>query len=112
MLSERSSDRLDPEPVTVIIDELNHQGSHGSSSRAKNEDGANNISFARFSSLTSASRTLILAASPDVTPGRSPASMEACLAHPRNVSEFTPVRCPIRTTAAFSDCSGSSFRAS
>ncbi len=94
MLGEHAADRLDPEQVTVIIDERDHHGSRGSSSRAKNEDAANRISFARLSSLTSASRALILAASPEVTPGRSPASIEACFAQPRNVSEFTPVHCP------------------
>ena len=47
-----------------------------------------------------------------LTPGRSPLSIAACFIHPRSVSGFTPVRCPIRTTAAFSDSSGSSLRAS
>ena len=47
-----------------------------------------------------------------VVPGRSPASIAACLHQPRSVSAFTPTRCPIRTTAAFSDSSGSSFLAS
>ncbi len=47
-----------------------------------------------------------------VVPGRSPASIAACLHQPRNVSALTPTRCPIRTTAAFSDSSGSSFLAS
>jgi hypothetical protein len=90
VLTEHGADRLDPEPVTVIIDERDHHGSRGSSSRAKNEDAANKISLARFSSLTSASNTLILAASTVVTPGRCPKSIEACLAQPRNVSAFTP----------------------
>ena len=49
--------------VTMIIDEMNHHGSRGSSSRAKNNEAANKILFARFSSLTSASKVLIRFAS-------------------------------------------------
>lgn len=96
----------------MIVDELNYHGSRGSSSRAKNEDAANKISFARFSSRTSASSALMRCASLVVVPGRSPASIAAYLHQPRNVSALTPTRCPIRTTAAFSDNSGSSFLAS
>lgn len=59
MLGEHPADRLDPEPVTMIVDELNYHGSRGSSSRAKNEDAANRISFARLSSRTSASSALM-----------------------------------------------------
>src|SRR5699024_3619389 len=58
MLGEHPADRLDPEPVTMIVDELNYHGSRGSSSRAKNEDAANKISLARFNSRTSASSAL------------------------------------------------------
>ena len=43
----------------MIIDELNHRGSRGSSSRAKNDEASNKFSFARFSSLTSASKASI-----------------------------------------------------
>src|SRR5690606_38424398 len=75
VLGKHAADRLDSEPVTVIIDELNYHGSRGSSSRAKKLDAANRISFARFNSRTSASRCLILHASPAVVPGRSPASI-------------------------------------
>lgn len=75
VLCEHAADRLDPEPVTVIIDELNYHGSRGSSSRAKKLDAANRISLARFSSRTSASSCLILEASSVVVPGRSPASI-------------------------------------
>ena len=105
VLCEHAADRLDPEPVTMIIDELNYHGSRGSSSRAKKLDAASRISFARFNSRTSASSRLIRCASFLVVPGRSPASIAACLHQPRSVSEFTPTRCPIRTTAAFSDSS-------
>ena len=82
MLGEHSADRLDPEPVTMIVDELNHQGSRGSSSRAKNDEAANRISLARLSSQFSASSCLILAASLVLVPGRSPASIAACLHQP------------------------------
>jgi len=47
-----------------------------------------------------------------LTPGLSPAPIEACLARPRKVSGLTPVRCPTRITAAFNDSSGSSLSAS
>jgi len=41
---------------------------------------------------------------------RRPASIAACLTHPRNVSGTTPTRRQIRTTARFSDSSGFSVR--
>src|SRR5690606_25932123 len=112
MPGEHAADRLDPEPVTVIVDESHYQGSRGSSSRAKNEEAANKISLARLSSRTSPSRALMRAASLVVVPGRSPASIAACRHHPRRVSGLTPTRCPIRTTAAFNDNPGSSRLAS
>ncbi len=65
------------------------------------------ISLARLSSRTSARSCLIVAASPVVLPGRTPASMSACLIQPRNVSGTIPTRGPIRLTAAFSDSDGS-----
>ena len=92
MLTEHAADRLDPEPVPVVVDERDYHGKRGSSSRAKNDDPANKISFARFSSRLSCSSSLILLASPVVVPGRFPESMSACLHYPRRVSELTPVR--------------------
>lgn len=59
VLGQHAADRLDPEPVTMIVNELNYHGKRGPSSRAKNEDAANKISFARFSSRTSASSALM-----------------------------------------------------
>ncbi|SIE35963.1 Uncharacterised protein [Mycobacteroides abscessus subsp. abscessus] len=47
-----------------------------------------------------------------VVPGLRPASTSTCMHQPRNVSGFIPVHCPIRITAAFSDSSRSSCRAS
>jgi hypothetical protein len=79
----------------MFVDELNYHGSRGSSSRAKNEEAANRISFARFSSRTSASSCLMRCAAAVVVPGLSPLSVAACLHHPRNVSEFTPTHGPI-----------------
>ena len=48
---EHPADRLDPEPVPVVIDERCHHGSRGSSSRAKKLDAASRISLARLSVL-------------------------------------------------------------
>ena len=112
VLGEHPADRLDPEPFPMIIDERDHHGSRGSSSRAKKDDAANKISLARFNSRTSRSSSLILAASDVVVPGRRPASISACLHHVRNVSAFTPTRGPIRVTAAFNDNDPSCSRAS
>lgn len=53
LLAQHRTDRLDPEPVLVSVDELDYHGSRGSSSRAKKLDAANKISLARLSSLTS-----------------------------------------------------------
>lgn len=75
VLCEHAADRLDSEPVTMVIDELNYHGSRGSSSCAKKLDAASKISFARFSSRTSASSCLIRCPSSVVVPGRSPASI-------------------------------------
>src|SRR5215218_7259329 len=46
------ADRLDPEPVSVVVDELDYQGNRGSSSRAKKDEAASKISLARSSSFT------------------------------------------------------------
>lgn len=48
VLGQHAADRLDPEPVTVVVDEPDYQGSRGSSSRAKKLEAANRISLARF----------------------------------------------------------------
>ena len=88
-----------PEPVLMVVNEGDHHGSRGSSSRAKKLEAAKRISLARFSSRTSASNYLIFCASPLLVPRRFPASMSACLHQPRKVSAFTPTREPIRCTA-------------
>ena len=43
----------------MIVDELNHRGSRASSSRPKNDEAAYEMSFVRFSALTSGSNGLI-----------------------------------------------------
>lgn len=80
VLGEHPADRLDPELVPDLVDERGHHGSRGSSSRATNEDAASRISLARFSSVTSRSRSLIRLASLVVVPADSPAE---CPGRPR-----------------------------
>jgi hypothetical protein len=110
---------LDPETGPVRVDERNHHGSRGSSSRAKNEEAANRISLARFSSLTSRfssltsrSRSLMRRASSVVVPGRLPTSISACLTQPTQRVRVHPAPVPIRVTAAATDSCASSSRAS
>ncbi len=74
-LREHPTHRFDPEPHTVFVDERDHHGSRGSSTRAKNEEAASRISSARFSSLTSWRSAFCSAASVVVTPGRQPESI-------------------------------------
>ena len=112
MLGEHPANRLDPEPVTMIVDELNYHGSRGSSSRAKNEEAANRISLARFSSRFSASSSLIRVGIARRGPGPLARVDRGLLARAPQRVGIPPTRCPTRTTAAFNDSSGSSFRAS
>jgi hypothetical protein len=63
VLAEHPAHRLDPEPCSVFVNERDHHGCRGSSSRAKNEDAAKRISLARLSSRTSRSSSLIREAS-------------------------------------------------
>ena len=60
MLGEHPADRLDPEPVPVVVDEGDYLGSRGSSSAAKKADAAFKISLARRSSTFSFSQLLQL----------------------------------------------------
>jgi hypothetical protein len=71
VLSHDAADRLVPEPVAVFVDEVDYQGSRGSSSRAKKLDAASRISFARLSSLFSWRSFLSSSASDVVTPRRA-----------------------------------------
>jgi hypothetical protein len=77
MYTKHVADRLDPEPGTIGVDELDYHGSRGSSSRAKKDDAANKISLARFNSLTSRSSSLTRVDFTNATPGRVPASISA-----------------------------------
>lgn len=91
-----------------MVDEFDYLGSRGSSSRAKKDDAANRISFARLSSLTSRCNSLIFAASDVVVPGLTPESISACLHQVRRVSGWAPTRSAIRLTAPWRDRDGSS----
>ena len=110
--AEHPTDRCEPEPSPVVVDEPDYHSSRGSSSRTKKLDVANKISLARVSSRTSASRPLIRFVSSVVVPGHSPASITACFTQPRNASGLTPTRPPMRCTAALTDNVGSSLHAS
>src|SRR5581483_6788217 len=84
------ADRLDPEPLTVPVDEGHYLGGRGSSSLAKKADAALRISLARRSSRFSRSSWAIRALSSVVVPARLPVSISVCLSQFRNVSGFTP----------------------
>jgi len=47
VLAQHRADRLDPEPLPMIVDERHYRGSRGSSPAAKNPDALLRISFAR-----------------------------------------------------------------
>src|SRR4051812_40105737 len=107
-LRQGRADRLDPEPVAVLVDVLDeHRGRHSgayfslrsSSAAAKNADAVRRISFTRRSSLTSRSSSAIRFASAVVTPGRWPSSTSACWTQLRNVSELIPSWSPTRLSA-------------
>src|SRR5205807_151424 len=70
--------RLDAKPFPVRINEPDYRGSLWSSSLAKYALSAFKISFARRSSRTSRSSSVIRCLSPDVVPGRCPPSISAC----------------------------------
>ena len=55
--AQHPADRLDPEPVPILVDESHYFPSRGSSSRAKKADAAFKISFARRSSRFSRSNS-------------------------------------------------------
>lgn len=82
------------------------------SSRAKKDDAASKIEFARSRSFTFFSSSLTRADSAVDVPGCRPASMRACLVQPRKVSGTIPIIGPIRWTAACNDNPWSSAIAS
>src|SRR5665647_1845701 len=93
------ADRLDPERLLVLVDELDDHLDGRSSSAAKKADALRKIALDRRSSLTSRSSSANRAASDAVVPARSPASISAWLTHPRNVSGLIPSCSPTRCNA-------------
>ena len=67
------------------------RGRRSSSACAKNADSFRRISFARFSSRTTRSSSLIRCFSSVVSPPRRPVSRSACRTHFRNVSALQPI---------------------
>lgn len=86
VLGEHATDRLDPDLLPVIIDEVDQNLVGRSSSAAKEAEAAFTISLARRSSGTSFFSALIAAISSLVLPGRTPPSTSACRIHLRNDS--------------------------
>jgi hypothetical protein len=78
------TDRLDPELLTVIVDERDHhRGGRSSSAWAKYADALRKMSFARRSSHTSRRSAFNSSASGVVVPGRCPPSTSALRTHLR-----------------------------
>ena len=72
---QHGADRLDPEPVAMVVDELDHRGyfpRRSSSAWAKYADAFRRISFARVSSRTSRSSSFNRSRSLVVRPGPMP----------------------------------------
>ncbi len=106
---QHGTDRLNTEPPTIGVDELDQRGGSGSSSRMKYADTAFRISFARRSSLFSRSSSAMRRASLVDVPGRFPPSTSACRSHVRNASRRTPSRSATRAiTPVRSPCSRNS----
>jgi hypothetical protein len=88
---QHAADRLNPEPVSVLVDEHGQLlGGRGSSSRAKKADAAFKISLARRNSRFSRSSSLMRSASAVVLPGRLPPSTSTWRIHNRSVSGVIP----------------------
>src|SRR5690606_7999034 len=102
------ADRLDPVGTAVLVDEHDHHlGRRSSSAAAKYADALRRISFARFSSRTSRSRSFSRARSLVVTPSRLPESRSACRTHFLSVSGVQPIFAAIEWIAAHCDsCCG------
>ena len=76
-VGEDPADRLDPEPLLVVVDVGAQRRNGRSSSAAKKADADLRISFARRSSRTSRSSSAIRCRSSVEVPGRWPASTSA-----------------------------------
>src|SRR5262249_28808558 len=105
---QEAADRLDPIGVPMLINEGHHHfGRRSSSACAKNAEALRRISFARFNSRTSRSRSFIRCRSSVVNPARWPLSRSACRTHRRSVSVVHPSFGAIAAIAAHCDgCSG------
>src|SRR5262252_617317 len=84
------ADRLDSELPPVLVDVAVHLARRPSSSAAKKADALFRISFARRSSRFSFSSSVIRRRSSEVTPGRLPSSISACLTQLRSDSGPIP----------------------
>ena len=93
------TDRLDPVLVSMVIDETDHHFTRRSSSASKYAEAFRRISFARFSSRTSRSRSFNRWRSSLVRPLRWPVSRSACRTHRRGsgrASQLARDRCDRR----------------
>ena len=84
------ADRLDPELLSLLFDEVDYFCGRRSSSAPKKAAADFKISLARRSSRLSFCSRLISAASDVVTPARRPESTSACLTQLRSDSAPTP----------------------
>ena len=98
------ADRLDPESVAVLVDEVPQDLSRRSNSAwAKNALASFRISLARRSSLTSRFRSFTRCASLVVTPSRTPSSTSTRFTHSCSVCGTQPILGAIDSMAAHSD---------
>src|SRR5271165_6537191 len=101
---QRLADRLDPELVSVLIDELSHVLKRRSSSAwAKNALAKRRISLALRNSRTSRSSALTRSCSAVLGPSRWPVSRSCWRTHRRSVSAVQPIFAAIDTIAAHCD---------
>ncbi len=98
------ADRLDPEGVAMLVDEIPQDFSRRSSSAwAKNALASFRISLARRNSLTSRSSSFTRCASSLVTPSRTPVSTSTRLTYSSSVCGTQPIFGAIDSTAAHND---------
>ena len=100
---QHAADRLDPEPVPVLVDVGDHFRVRPSSSVAKKSDADFKISFARRSSRFSRSSSFSRARSSVRHPGRRPSSTSTWRTQLRNVSDVQPNFAAIETIAVHCD---------
>src|SRR5438309_8022125 len=100
---QRATDRLDPEALSVGVEEGGHLVCRPSSSAPKTVAAALRISLARRSSRFSRSSCRIRSRSSVVSPGRWPRSISVRRSHTRRVSLFTPIFSATEMMAAHSE---------